>query len=302
MGQKANSNILRIDMGNRTWKSKYFEKTKEESSVLVFQDIEIRNFIDRFFTSNGLFLYNCKINRSNSDIVIFVSYFMLLDAITEIVSVNNEISKKITDKNISDFSKISTYFEKKKKLYRIKYQKKINFISHNFISKLIASLNIFLNKKYKIKVILQNLNKGMSCRLTNSEAIEFRNVVMQLRPYHNSSFFKEIMHIFIVLLKNDLQVKILTEFIALKLSQLKKHNYFLTFLKRIFNLFINSKVFKISGVKLKIKGRFNGAPRSNTRLIQIGKVPLQTLTLDINYSCSVSYTTNGTFGVQLWVF
>ena len=110
------------------------------------------------------------------------------------------------------------------------------------------------------------------------------------------------MHIFIVLLKNDLQVKILTEFIALKLSQLKKHNYFLTFLKRIFNLFINSKVFKISGVKLKIKGRFNGAPRSNTRLIQIGKVPLQTLTFDINYSCSVSYTPNGTFGVQLWVF
>jgi hypothetical protein len=79
--------------------------------------------------------------------------------------------------------------------------------------KLLTSLNIFLNKKYKIKLILQNLNKGLSCRLTNAEAIEFRNIVMQLRVYHNASFFKEIINIFIVLLKNDLQVKILTEFI-----------------------------------------------------------------------------------------
>ena len=105
MGQKANSNILRIHMGNHTWKSKYFEKTKEESSVLIFQDIEIRNFMDRFFTSNGLFLYKCNINRSSSNIVIFVSYFILLDAITEIISVNKNISKKL-------LIKISLIFQK----------------------------------------------------------------------------------------------------------------------------------------------------------------------------------------------
>lgn len=168
--------------------------------------------------------------------------------------------------------------------------------------KLLTSLNLFLNKKYKIKLILQNLNKGLSCRLTNAEAIEFRNIVMQLRVYHNAFFFKEIINIFIVLLKNDLQVKILTEFIALKLSQIKRHNYFLTFLKRIFILVIDSRIFTVKGVKLKIKGRFNGAPRAHTRLIQIGKVPLQTLSSRINHNCSVSYTANGTFGVQLWLF
>lgn len=293
MGQKANSNIMRIGIGGNTWKSKYFEKSKEESSILIFQDIEIRNFIDRFFISNDLFLYKCNINRNNSNIVIFVSYFMLLDAGSNVISVN---------KSNLDISVISDYIKAKKNHYKNKYKKKMDFISYNFIMKLLTSLNIFLNKKYKIKLILQNLNKGLSCRLTNAEAIEFRNIVMQLRVYHNASFFKEIINIFIVLLKNDLQVKILTEFIALKLSQIKRHNYFLTFLKRIFILVIDSRIFNVKGVKLKIKGRFNGAPRSNTRLIQIGKVPLQTLSSRINYNCSVSYTANGTFGVQLWLF
>ena len=82
---------------------------------------------------------------------------------------------------------------------------------------------------------------------------------------------------------------------------MKRHNYFLTFLKRALLLMISLKFSSIKGIKIKIKGRFNGAPRAKSRLIQVGEIPLQTLKSTVSYHCSTSFTSNGTFGVQLWV-
>ena len=39
MGQKTNSNILRLGINNNDWKSRYYNKTPEESSFLIFQEV-----------------------------------------------------------------------------------------------------------------------------------------------------------------------------------------------------------------------------------------------------------------------
>merc|ERR1712127_155308 len=95
--------------------------------------------------------------------------------------------------------------------------------------------------------------------------------------------------------------KLLAQFIALNLGNLKRHNYFINFIKRMFVLALKSNISTINGVKLKIKGRFNGAPRARTKLIQIGNIPLQTFSNTISYGKSTSYTSNGTFGVNIWI-
>ena len=78
MGQKSNSNILRLGINNIFWSSKYIEKISEESSLFIYQDLEIRSFINRFFDLNGLLIDKCFINRYGSQIVICISYFVLL--------------------------------------------------------------------------------------------------------------------------------------------------------------------------------------------------------------------------------
>ena len=97
-------------------------------------------------------------------------------------------------------------------------------------------------------------------------------------------------------------LKLLPKFISVKLSIFKKHNFFLTFIRRSLVILLKLKYSLVKGLKFRINGRFNGASRSKTRVFKINNIPLQTLDLNIQYYQSVSYTSNGTFGVKLWVF
>ena len=171
-----------------------------------------------------------------------------------------------------------------------------------FISKLLSSLNLFLKKKYKIQIIFQVLNKSLSFRLKNKEAFHFRKIITKLRFYSRSNFFSESINILLLFIKKKSMVKLLSNFISVKLSILKKHNFFLTFIKRSLLLLLKSKYSLVKGLKIRINGRFNGAARSKTRVFQINTIPLQTLDANVQYYQSISYTNNGTFGVKLWVY
>ena len=309
MGQKANSNVLRLGTDNNFWTSKYIGKIPEEFSLFVYQDLKIKNYINRFFNLHGILIDNCYINRSNVNMNIYISYFVLLDSIKHISKKNEKLLQYYPEdtfiyENERHKARVSKYdiIRSLKKAWNKKiFKKKVFFLSKPFIFKLISCLNLFLNKNYKIKVIVQNINKGASVRLTNSEALEFRKLITQLRYYSKAAFFKEAVNILLSLVKNQSSAKIFSDFIALKLSYMKRHNYFINFLKRSLNLVIGLKFSCIKGVKIKIKGRFNGAPRAKLKLIQVGEIPLQTLKTKVSYYCSTSFTPNGTFGVQLWI-
>jgi len=303
MGQKSNSNILRLGINNIFWSSKYIEKISEESSLFIYQDLEIRSFINRFFDLNGLLIDKCFINRYGSQIVICISYFVLLDSLPEIYKSNTKLLK--TNNFIKEDEKLILrsikVLELKRLSYKKIYKKKSQYLSQVFLRKLTNCLNSFLHKNYKIKIIVQNINKGLSVRLTNLEAMEFRSRIIQLRFYSKSKFFKESINLLLLLIKNQCSAKLFSEYISLKLSKMKRHNYFLAFLKRALLLMISLKFSSIKGIKIKIKGRFNGAPRARLRIIQVGEIPLQTLKSTVSYHCSTSFTSNGTFGVQLWI-
>lgn len=145
------------------------------------------------------------------------------------------------------------------------------------------------------------MNKGLSIRLNNKESIAFRKSLLKLRRYTRSKFFKDSINVFALVIRKKLTADILSEFISFQLSLHKKHNYFITFIRRSLLILIKSRYSKISGLKVRISGRFNGARRARTRLFHICKVPSQTLKANINYNQSISFTSNGTFGVKVWV-
>jgi len=95
--------------------------------------------------------------------------------------------------------------------------------------------------------------------------------------------------------------ELLGNWITLQLSKLKIHNQFLAFLNVALVLLLNSYFSNIKGIKILIKGRLNNKPRKQTKIIQAGKISLQTFESVINQSQSTAYTKNGTLGIKVWI-
>ena len=58
----------------------------------------------------------------------------------------------------------------------------------------------------------------------------------------------------------------------------------------------------VSGIKIQVSGRLNGAEIARSEWIREGRVPLQTLRADIDYSNKEANTIYGVLGVKVWIF
>jgi small subunit ribosomal protein S3 len=56
------------------------------------------------------------------------------------------------------------------------------------------------------------------------------------------------------------------------------------------------------GVKIQLAGRLNGAEIARTEHLTWGKLPLQTIRADIDYSRGAARTTYGAIGVKVWIY
>merc|ERR1712177_55152 len=58
----------------------------------------------------------------------------------------------------------------------------------------------------------------------------------------------------------------------------------------------------VSGVKIQVSGRLNGAEIARTEWSREGRVPLQTLEANIDYSAKEANTIYGVLGIKVWLF
>ena len=59
---------------------------------------------------------------------------------------------------------------------------------------------------------------------------------------------------------------------------------------------------RVKGIKIQVSGRLNGAEIARTEWVREGRVPLQTLRANIDYSYKTARTIYGLLGVKVWVF
>lgn len=273
MGQKANSNVLRLGLKKNEWKSKYIEKLTEESSIFVYNDLEIRKYLDRFFQLHGLILHDCRLNYFNNRLDISLSYFVTTKALKFI--------------NPTKAAKKSSVIHLKNGL--------------SFTEMLLESITKFTKRKTSVSINFYELNHKLSLSVRKNQVMSLKKIKTQLRQFKRAQFFKETLNVLFVAIKKRESSKLLSQFIALQLSTTKRHNFFLIFLKQSLNLLSQSDFSTVHGVKIVIKGRFNGAPRARSQTLQIGTVPLQFLEAKISYSEATAYTPNGTFGIKCWI-
>lgn len=189
----------------------------------------------------------------------------------------------------------------KRQKYKANYKTKERLKKSSFLEELLESLSIFTGRKLHIYLTFQNLNRGLSLELTKREKVSFKKIVYLLKRYSKDKFFKESLYIIYVTMKIKNSAQLLASFLAKQLALLKRHNYFLVFLKRVLPIFISLKSSKIKGIKILISGRFNGAPRAKSRIITAGFTPILTITNPIDYYETTCYTKNGTFGIKVWI-
>nr|WVH38981.1 30S ribosomal protein S3 [Ulva taeniata] len=83
------------------------------------------------------------------------------------------------------------------------------------------------------------------------------------------------------------------------IQQLEERVPFRSALKKTLN---RTRFTKLKGIKIKISGRLNGAEIARTEWVRKGRVPLQTLRADINYSYKTAKTIYGILGIKVWLF
>jgi hypothetical protein len=89
-------------------------------------------------------------------------------------------------------------------------------------------------------------------------------------------------------------------FLAKELKTIKKrHNRFLLLCSKILKLSIKNS--NLKGIKISIKGKFNGRLRAKVKTLQIGTLLLQETTSVVDYCSLKSVTTVGVFGVKVWL-
>ena len=96
--------------------------------------------------------------------------------------------------------------------------------------------------------------------------------------------------------KVDLDANLLAELVA---EQLEKR---IAFRRAIREGLQRAQKQNVSGIKIQVSGRLNGAEIARSEWIREGRVPLQTLRADIEYATTEANTIYGVLGVKVWLF
>jgi len=190
-----------------------------------------------------------------------------------------------------------------KKYLSLKANKNIkNLIFNTFLNHLFDSLTLFYKKLVDITLILQPLNSNLYKKLTKKQHSTLKKKLVKLKKYQRHEFFKEGINSMFSSVNKENSAELISKFISTNLQKLKRHNFFIRFIKTILTMFVLDKeLSNVKGIKIKIKGRINGVPRAKNKMITIGNMSLLTIESNISYSETTSYTPNGTVGVKVWV-
>lgn len=336
MGQKTNPNIFQLGKTNN-WQSKYFEKKITEHSIYSKKDLEIRNFIQKFFKDHGRIVHHCKLCYLDKSLHVFVSYHLNLstvsftnDNIQEIYTL--ELKKELVQQKIASrplngkskippnqiLEKINSRIHKGVQIPTVKLLKKEEtdqesiyikkeFNKHsklkdNFIEKFSESLTNFTLKKFKLVMHLKALNINRDTISKTKIKKFFNKKLVNLRKYKQIEFFQQGIDVLFTCATTEKSSKLLAQFIAIQLKNMKRHNFFLKFVKSALTLF-NTNVFsKFKGIKIKVKGRLNGRPRARSQVLKIANgISVLTINSTIDYSEETAFTPNGTLGIKVWI-
>jgi ribosomal protein S3 len=344
MGQKVNPNIFRLGV-NKTWKTEFFEKKRQELPLYTFKDLEIKNYIERFLETQGILLHDYKQHYTNNTLNLYISYYITPEFSSskfskdeKIVLINNIGQKKAivgidrANSPLLDYYQIGVDSEKTsfksndfKHYYKVKQYFKSNCsnkfleqvslktlpekfegnkkllsvedsIKNGILNNMFNTINLFMNNKWDIVINFSCTNKNLNFL----KIYQKRNLIL-LQKFRGAPFFKEGIELLFHVTYNRNSANLLAKFVSLQIKKIKRHKFYLSFLKKTLTVLVNSTLSKVQGIKIVVRGRLNGAPRAKHKIITIGDVPTQRINSNMDYSQTTSHNVNGSYGVKVWI-
>jgi ribosomal protein S3 len=267
-------------------------------SIFLINNINSRQKIEFYKNLQTNKHFELKLNVKNYAIYNGLNKNTLNENLT-FRSFKNIIKNKVISKKVRRVNLIKYY---KNYLIIKNFKKPVNINMNSFSEQIVKSLKLFLGKDEKILMTVRQLNKNLKFNLSQEEVRFLKKSLIKLKKYNQNDFLKEGVNTLFITLTQPQSSKLLAHFISTQLTKLKRHNFFIKFLKNTLTILRNNKFSSVKGIKIKIKGRFNGTPRAKDKIIYIGEsMPIITQSSYIDYSESTSYTLNGTFGVKVWI-
>lgn len=322
MGQKINALSLR-QSNNKKWNSKSFVDRKNYAEI-VYQDLQIRSFVFKFFKNKQIFVNKCVIKRVDDNIFVNISLFY--DSKIFLKSLTTTFRKNLFK-----------FFVKRRlnKVHILKYLKILKVTNTNNVRYKIFRIKIRQLRNLYFKVLFFILKTTLffltNCKINlKINRVGFLGLFTGKRPWKKKGFLnlrrKENRHRYIRAFKNKTNIKhnyflsyvyafvhffrlrnanALAFLIGMNLSK-NVHNslFYFRFISWLLKkCFVNFKDdLGIKGVCFQIKGRFNRATRTRIKDFSIGQTSFNSVQTKVSYGFYKSITFKGVFSIKVWFF
>lgn len=177
--------------------------------------------------------------------------------------------------------------------YKILLQEDHIIRSHIYKSLANASISsIYINRKVdQIEIYIHTARPGI---VLGKMGVGIENLRKQI--IKNLTDNKQVRINVIEIGEPDQEASLIAEFIT---QQLEKR---IAFRRAVRQGVQRSQKANVKGIKVQISGRLNGAEIARSEWIREGRVPLQTLRANIDYSYKTAQTIYGILGVKVWLF
>ena len=162
------------------------------------------------------------------------------------------------------------------------------FVKKECYSAAVARIDIERTRE-TVKVYVHTARPGILIGKRGARSEELRAALEKITGRQVKIQFKEID-------KPELSAQLVAESVG---EQLGKRAAFRRVLKKTALATMQQGA---EGIKVHIAGRLGGAEMARREKISVGKVPLQTLTADVDYGFAPAKTKAGVIGVKVWIY
>ncbi|MSR87632.1 MAG: 30S ribosomal protein S3 [Candidatus Zambryskibacteria bacterium] len=149
-----------------------------------------------------------------------------------------------------------------------------------------------------LRVILSTSRPGMIIGRQGDGAEKLRSELKKLLAKHNLLDAKVDLKLDIKEVKNaEANAAIVAQMVV---EGLEKRLPFRRVMKSTLEKVMANR--DVKGVRVFLAGRLGGATMSRTEDRKLGRIPLQTLRADVDYSCTKALMPYGTIGVKVWIY
>ena len=164
----------------------------------------------------------------------------------------------------------------------------------NKLTKQASISNIFINRNGLNDQIELNIETGRPGALVGDEGLGVQTLLKKIKKM--LPFNRQVIINIIEVEKVNLNASLIGDLVVKQLEDR------VAFRRAIREAMQCAQEDNVSGIKIQVSGRLNGAEIARSEWIREGRVPLQTLRADIDYATKEANTIYGVLGIKVWLF